>query len=108
MDAKFLQKLAQEVLQLRGDRSQRDFAKLIDASQGAVQAWEQGETCPSVDSLAKLAALRGEHVEQFIAYLCDRPFGSQLPLKQQVRGMSLKKLAELNESIAEEISSRVG
>jgi transcriptional regulator with XRE-family HTH domain len=106
VDDDFFEKLAGAVLELRGDRSQRVFAKILDVSQGAIQSWESKQSLPDLGNLQKLATLRGEKVEVFIAYLCGRPFGETVPAEQQVKGMSGERLARLQIAIGEEMMER--
>lgn len=52
-------KKAEEIKKLRFKLllTQKDFAKLIDASHISVNRWEQGLTIPSTNSIAKMAAI---------------------------------------------------
>lgn len=100
VDNQFLERLTSSVLELRGDRSQREFAKSLGVSQGAVQSWESKQSVPSLENLVKLAEMRGEMVEAYIAYLFGRSIGESLPVEQRVKTMNLKRIADLNEAIA--------
>ena len=65
------QKLADLVKELRGERSQRSFAKLCGVSNQAVQNWEKGQTWPDDDNLQRLAGLKGWTLKQLRDYLED-------------------------------------
>lgn len=67
------QKLANLVKELRGERSQRTFAKLLGVSNQAIQYWEKERTWPDDDNLQKLAALKGWTLLQLQAYLQGEP-----------------------------------
>lgn len=67
------QRLANLVRELRGERSQRSFAKLLGVSNQAIQYWEKERTWPDEDNLQKLAALKGWKLKQLQAYLESEP-----------------------------------
>ncbi len=67
------QKLANLVKELRGERSQRTFAKLLGVSNQAIQYWEKERTWPDDDNLQKLADLKGWTLLQLQAYLGGEP-----------------------------------
>ncbi len=63
------EKLASLVRELRGNKSQRSFAKLLGVSYYAVQTWEKQAVWPDDDNLEKLANLKGWTKEQLQLYL---------------------------------------
>ncbi|VXD25201.1 helix-turn-helix domain-containing protein [Planktothrix paucivesiculata] len=63
------EKLASLVREMRGDKSQRSFAKLLGVSYYAVQTWEKQSVWPDDDNLEKLANLKGWTKEQLQLYL---------------------------------------
>ncbi|UBF27453.1 helix-turn-helix domain-containing protein [Kovacikia minuta CCNUW1] len=75
VDEGVLKKLAIAVQEARGDRSQREFSKLLEVSQSTVQQWENGKNVPSLENLEKIARMKGMLVEDFVAYLYDRTRG---------------------------------
>lgn len=75
MDEGVLKKLAVAVQEARGDRSQREFSKLLGVSQSTVQQWENGKNVPSLENLEKIARMKGMLVEDFVAYLYERTRG---------------------------------
>jgi transcriptional regulator with XRE-family HTH domain len=67
------QRLANLVKELRGERSQRSFAKLLRVSNQAVQNWEKEKTWPDEENLQRLAQLKGWTLKQLQAYLAGEP-----------------------------------
>ncbi|MEO0348939.1 MAG: helix-turn-helix transcriptional regulator [Cyanobacteria bacterium P01_A01_bin.15] len=75
VDEGFLKRLGEVVHEIRGDQSQRQFARTMQVSQSTVQQWENGRNVPSLENLEKIARLKGMLVEDFIAYLYGRSHG---------------------------------
>lgn len=75
IDESVLRKLSIAVQEARGERSQREFAKLLNVSQSTVLQWESGRNVPNLENLEKIARLKGMLVEDFVAYLYDRTRG---------------------------------
>lgn len=75
MDDLTKKKLAEIVRQLRGIRSQRDFATALSVSQATVQSWESGRgaNLPSLENIEKLAAIANLSPDELLAQLRDRP-----------------------------------
>ena len=71
MDQKFRDRFAQVILELRGNEPQRSFSQRLGISQASVSAWEWG-SLPTIDSFVKIATLRGQYPEEFMAELYDR------------------------------------
>jgi transcriptional regulator with XRE-family HTH domain len=71
MDQKFRDRFAQVILELRGNEPQRSFSQRLGISQASVSAWERG-SLPTIDSFVKIATLRGQYPEEFMAELYDR------------------------------------
>ena len=44
---------------MRGEKSMRDFAKMIGVSHPLISLWEKGNIEPSQDNLEKIAKIRG-------------------------------------------------
>jgi transcriptional regulator with XRE-family HTH domain len=83
------QRLANLVKELRGERSQRTFAKLLGVSNQAIQYWEKERTWPDEDNLQKLADLKGWTLKQLQAYLESEP--------QADEGLNSAELSEASE-----------
>lgn len=75
VDDGFLKRLSEAVHEIRGDQSQRQFARRMQVSQSTVQQWENGKNVPSLENLEKIARLKGMLVEDFVAYLYGRSHG---------------------------------
>jgi transcriptional regulator with XRE-family HTH domain len=98
LDEDARQRLSDAVKKLRGDRTQRSFADSIEIGQSTLAGWESctGGT-PSLDNLEKLAKLRNEYPEEFIAYLYGREISTITPkrIEEQLKTFPIKKLAAL-------------
>ncbi len=55
--------------ELRGDLSQRQFAKELGVTHSTVQSWEAKLSWPGTPNLKKLASLKGWSLDQLQAYL---------------------------------------
>jgi len=100
-----LQRLAQAVLESRGERSQREFSALIGVAQSTVQSWENARNVPSLENIEKIAAIQGQLPEEFVAYLYGRSIGRSLPLEEQIGRMSCKQVSTLMNAIASRLAT---
>ncbi|MCY7331273.1 MAG: helix-turn-helix domain-containing protein [Pseudanabaena sp. CAN_BIN31] len=66
------QKLSKLLLDLRGAKSRRSFARDIGVTATAVIHWENTDTEPDVEHLSKIAKLAGYSVDELIAHLEGR------------------------------------
>jgi len=71
VDQKFRDRFAQVIVELRGNEPQRSFCQRLGISQASVSAWERG-SLPTIDSFVKIATLRGQYPEEFMAELYNR------------------------------------
>ena len=62
-------RLVNLVRELRGDLSQRQFAKKLDVSDSSVYFWEAGMAWPGTQNLKKLAKMKGWTLDELQAYL---------------------------------------
>lgn len=69
MEHESQERLSRLIKQLRGDQSQRAFAKVLGVSYAAVRSWEECETMPGVKSLQKIANYSRQSVESLLKYL---------------------------------------
>ena len=88
-DATSKQRLANLVRELRGERSQRSFAKLFSVSNQAIQYWEKERTWPDDDNLQRLAELKGWTLLQLQAYLEGKPRADE--------GLNCTDISEISE-----------
>lgn len=71
------EKLAILLKQLRGERSQRSFAKLLGVSNQAVQNWEKQRAWPDDENLQRLAQMKGWTLEQLKTHLNGETTGNE-------------------------------
>lgn len=69
MDAEIRQRLSEVIKKARGSRSQRQFAKALGVSYGAVRSWEECESLPGLESMEAIAQTLGYSLEDFIAHI---------------------------------------
>lgn len=97
MDSK-TERLARIVAELRGSKSQRQFAKELGVSQSSVRFWESHLAWPETENLEKLAVLRGWSLSELQAYLVDGELPEEEPLEQvlrTVRSLPLEAVARV-------------
>jgi transcriptional regulator with XRE-family HTH domain len=100
VDDKFRERLAEIVIQVRGEISQRDFAEQIGVSYSAIQSWEGKKHLPSFENLEKIAELRGKLPEELLAELYGRSFKADIPLEERLKIMSHDDLIDLLDKLA--------
>jgi transcriptional regulator with XRE-family HTH domain len=100
VDEEVLQRLSTAVLEARGYKSQREFAQQLGVAQSTVQSWENRRNVPNLENLEKLAEIRGELPEEFVAFLYGRIL-AESPIDRRIRGMSRRDVARLTRAIAE-------
>lgn len=69
MDSLAQERLSNLIKELRGERSQRNFAKSLGVSYASVRTWEEGESMPSVKNLKKIAKYSNQSVEELLNHL---------------------------------------
>jgi transcriptional regulator with XRE-family HTH domain len=65
------ERLSSLIRKLRGDKSQRQFAKFLGVSYAAVRSWEESESMPGLNSLEKIADYSNQTLEELLQYLKD-------------------------------------
>lgn len=105
VDEAVLKRLAKAVLEARGGRSQREFAELLDVAQSTVQSWENGKNTPSLENMEKIARIRGQLPEEFVAYLYGRE--GEASLQDRINSMSQLEVAWLMVVIAKKLEMDV-
>lgn len=63
------ERLAQLIKELRGNTTQREFARLIGTSYTAIQDWEKQIRLPSLKNLKRLAQLKGWTQAELFHYI---------------------------------------
>lgn len=61
---------------------------------------------PDLENLEKIARIRGQLPEEFVAYLFGRPIGESMPVREKVRSMNHQELSGLMMAIAEKLAEQ--
>ncbi|MEB3359653.1 MAG: helix-turn-helix transcriptional regulator [Synechococcales bacterium] len=100
-------RLAQLLKELRGRKTQREFAKLLGTSYTALQDWEKQVRLPREENLKRIAQLKGWPEEELLHYLFHASANSEsLPedpleaIMVQVQTLSLLQLEKLKDYLA--------
>jgi ribosome-binding protein aMBF1 (putative translation factor) len=97
------------VQELRGNLSQRGFARKLSVSEATVRFWESRLAWPGTDNLKKLAALKGWTLDDLQAYLerGENPPSSDLvQLLAEVRRLSGAEAMQVAQVALETIASK--
>ena len=100
------EKLAELIRQLRGDQSQRAFAKTLQVSFASIQSWENGDAMPSTENLSAIAHKSGYTLQGLIAYLEDRPIPKNTSIEEivmHIRSLPLKQLALVEMAVGDRL-----
>lgn len=103
------ERLARLVAELRGSKSQRQFAKELGVSQSSVRFWESNLAWPDTENLEKLAALRGWSLSDLQNYLVKGDLPDYEPLEQilnTVRSLPSEAVAQVAAVAVETLASR--
>ncbi len=65
------ERLSQVVKDLKGRKSLRKLARELKVSAVTIYSWENKDTIPSLESLEKIADLKGWTIYQLLAFLRD-------------------------------------
>lgn len=105
------ERLSKVVKLARGDRSQRQFSKLLGVSPTTVQLWERGETFPDVSNLAQIAAYAGYTLEELMSHLkgqtLHKPSDTERVIRQ-IQGMPIADVALINQVTATLLAEHLG
>ncbi|NJP12013.1 MAG: helix-turn-helix transcriptional regulator [Leptolyngbyaceae cyanobacterium RU_5_1] len=98
------ERLAQLIKELRGQTTQREFAKLLGTSYTAVQDWEKQIRLPKGKNLERIAQLKGWTQEELIYHLFPpNPHSENAPpdplanLIAHVQNLSVSQMQELSD-----------
>lgn len=106
MDSK-AERLAALVVELRGDLSQRQFAKKLGVSFSAVQSWEARMSWPGTQNLRKLAKLKCWSFEELQCYLEGESSARSLSVQQllaEVRSLPFEDAVQVAQVALETIA----
>lgn len=109
------ERLAVLIKKLRGDKSQRQFAKVLGVSYAAVRSWEESESMPGLKSLEKIADYSNQTLEELLEYLKDEGKDKSKILKfpetkfaedlfPQVKNLTKKEQSKLAQFLIEELA----
>lgn len=105
------ERLAQLIKELRGQATQREFAKLLGTSYTAIQDWEKQIRLPKENNLSRIAKLKGWSQEDLLLYLYHLDDESQVteidPLESiisRVRTLSLTQMEALSRYLNAQLS----
>ncbi len=103
------ERLARLVSELRGSKSQRQFAKELGVSQSSVRFWESGIAWPDTENLVKLANFKGWELQDLQTYLMKGELPEREPLEQileMVRSLPLEAVAQVAAVAVETLASK--
>lgn len=103
------QRLAALVIELRGDLSQRQFAKKFGVSFSAIHSWESGTSWPGTQNLTRLAQLKGWSFDELQYYLEGEPLSPRLSVPQllaEVRSLPFEAAAQVARVALETMSNK--
>jgi transcriptional regulator with XRE-family HTH domain len=106
MDLEARERLSKMVLQLRGTKSRRSFARQLNVTATAVMGWENKTSVPDTSNLTKLATMAGYSLEEFTAYLSGkRPVKQPLveQVKRQIESLKLREQIEIFEFVSDRL-----
>ena len=115
MDITAEERLAFLIKKLRGEKSQRQFAKILGVSYAAIRSWEESESMPGLTSLEKIAAYSNQSVQELLEYRKaegkDKSKVAQLPstcfaedLFPQVKKLPKKEKSKLAQFLIKELA----
>lgn len=102
------QKLSKVLLDLRGAKSRRAFAREIGVTATAVIAWENTDSEPDMDHLETIAKLAGYSLDEFRAYIGDseQKKSSKIPFARmltETSNLSVREAAELYRAVGDRL-----
>ena len=101
------EKLAQTLLNLRGSKSRRAFARELGVTATAVIGWENTASVPDRENLTKIAIMAGYSLDDFIAYLeGEPPIAKPTELERMVnniKNLPLQQLALVERAVSDRL-----
>lgn len=91
------------IAELLNERSQRELADLLGVGQTSIYSWRHGKAVPTLENLERIASLRYQLVEDFVAYLYDRKRNTFEVVLARAEAMSPTEIAELLRALAKRI-----
>lgn len=109
MDYQAKQRLAELIKGLRGELTQREFAKRLGVTYGAIQSWENAEVTPSSTNLVKIADYTGLSLQELMSRVNGSEIGqgksekNPLNVVSQLNQMSVRDLAQLYRAVGDRL-----
>lgn len=97
------ERFAEVVKNLRSGRNIRSFAKIVGVSHPTILEWEKGGSPPRRENLERIAELRGESLDNLLAYLSGKQPNPQERILSAIQGASKEQLAGFLEAISNRI-----
>ena len=106
MNKNFRDRFAKSVRQLRGERSQGEFARALGCSQPTITGWENGQSIPNLDNLDRLAELSNQLPEEFLANLYGRQISTAAfpKLTDAIANMTCTEVSAVTMAIANRLA----
>ena len=91
------QKLSKLLLDMRGDKSRRGFAREIGVTATAIIGWEKTDSVPDREHLTKIASLAGYSLDELLRYLegSGQKKSSNIPLSRLITEASQLNVQEV-------------
>jgi transcriptional regulator with XRE-family HTH domain len=104
------QKLSKLLLDLRGTKSRRAFARQIGVTATAVIAWENTDSEPDMEHLTTIAKLAGYTLDEFRSYLGDseQKKSNKIPFARiltETSNLSIREASELYRAVGDRLVS---
>lgn len=97
-------RFAQIITNLRSGRDLRSFARLLGVSHPTVLAWERCESIPKRENLQRVAAMRGESLDELLTYLkASEEISPEDRLLTVIHGASKEQLIALLRAITDRL-----
>lgn len=109
MDNQAKQRLSELIKDLRGGLTQREFAKRIGVTYGAIQSWENAEVTPSSANLVKIADYAGLTLQELMSRVTGSKVGigkietNPLYVVTQLKTMSIQDLTHLYRAVSDRL-----
>ena len=109
MDYLAKQRLAELIKDLRGELTQREFAKRLGVTYGAIQSWENAEVTPSSTNLVKISDYTGLSLQELMSSLTGSKIGTGKPeanplyVVTQLKTMSVTDLTHLYRAVSDRL-----
>jgi len=104
VDAEVLRRYADIVKELRGELSQKEFAKLLGVSQSTIHNWENAKNAPDLDGIEKIARIRGQLPQELLTELYGER--AEFSIQERIEVMSDQEVGWLMMLVAKRFTQR--